>query len=84
MNLIRKTYNKTLALALFALILLGGMTPAMAVDFVSWDGTNVSFTPGVLVSPVATAAVAAAAAAAVLIVLAVGVRWVYKLVKGSK
>lgn len=68
----------------FALVTLFALTaPAWAAyDIVSTDGSgNVTFTPGSLVTPILTGVVAAVGSAAALVVLAVGVRWIYRMVK---
>jgi len=70
-----------LAMALWA---LANAVPAARADYsiVSADGSgNVTFTPGSLVAPILTGVVSAVASAAALIVLAVGVRWIYRMVK---
>jgi hypothetical protein len=71
------------ALALAVIALLQTVPSARAgYDIVSTDGSgNVTFTPGSLVSPILTGVVAAVGSAAALIVLAVGVRWIYRMVK---
>ncbi len=67
--------------ALFGLLSLVPMARA-SYDIVSTDGSgNVTFTPGSLVTPILTGVVAAVGSAAALIVLAVGVRWIYRMVK---
>jgi hypothetical protein len=77
---IRRGY---IALALALLALLNAVPAARAgYDIVTTDGSgNVTFTPGSLVTPILTGVVAAVGSAAALIVLAVGVRWIYRMVK---
>ena len=82
MKLIRKYWSRLLAFALIALGLLGALPARADYAIVSTDGSgNVTFTPGSLVTPILTGVVAAVASAAALIVLAVGVRWIYRMVK---
>ena len=79
---IRNYWTRLLAFA-FALLAMLSALPARAdYAIVSTDGSgNVTFTPGSLVTPILTGVVAAVASAAALIVLAVGVRWIYRMVK---
>jgi hypothetical protein len=49
------------------------------------DGTGeVTFSPGDVVTPVITGVIAAVGAAAALFVIAIGIRWLYRMVKTSK
>jgi hypothetical protein len=79
----RRGWRRFCALALAVIALLQTVPSARAgYDIVSTDGSgNVTFTPGSRVSPILTGVVAAVGSAAALIVLAVGVRWIYRMVK---
>lgn len=61
-------------------------TASAQYNFVTQDSTTgeISFTPADLVAPIVTAVIAAIAASAALFVLYTGVRWLYKVIKGSK
>lgn len=70
--------------ALFALA-VGFFAPAKAhAALVSYDGTNITWTPADLLTPLTNAITTAVAAAVVIFVIVVGVRWVMRMVKGAK
>ena len=82
MKLIRNYWARLLGFAFVVLGLLAALPARADYSIVSTDGSgNVTFTPGSLVTPILTGVVAAVASAAALIVLAVGVRWIYRMVK---
>ncbi len=72
------------ALALMCLVAFNlGVSKAQAA-LVSYDGTNVSWSVTDLLTPLTTAIVAAVGAAVVIFTIIVGVRWIFRMVKGSK
>lgn len=72
------------ALAVMCLIAFDlGMTKAQAA-LVSYDGTNVTWSVADLLTPLTTAVIAAVGAAVVIFTIWVGVRWIFRMVKGSK
>jgi hypothetical protein len=59
--------------------------PPLLGQIITYSGTNgVTFHPGTVVTPVITGVIAAVGAAAALFVIAVGIRWLYGMVKTSK
>lgn len=68
-----------------ALLAASGLTHAQSA-LVAYDGQTgaVSFTPSVAVTPVITGVVAAITAGLALFVAVVGIRWIYRTLKGSK
>lgn len=68
--------------AMLTLMLLGA--PLSQAQIVAYDGTNVTFAPASLVTPIATGVIAAIVAGTALFIIFVGVRWVYRATKLSK
>ena len=70
--------------ALCALAL--SMGNVLAADLVTYTEATgaVSFEPGGVVTPVITGVIAAVGAAAALFIISLGIRWLYKLVRGAK
>lgn len=80
-------YTSKAKLAIFGAVAAVTTTAAQAqYDFVAQDGTTgeISFDPGSLVAPIVTAIIAAIAASAAIFVLFMGVRMLFRVIKGSK
>jgi hypothetical protein len=75
--------NRFIALLILTLFT---MTKAHAdYGIVSTDGSgNISFTPGVIVLVLIGVAVATVVSAAALVLVWMGVKWIYRIIKGSK
>lgn len=74
---------KVMLLGLLGLVLFN--LPAYAItNIVSYADGEVTFSPGGLVTPIISGVVAAVGAAIALVLIAVGVRWIYKMIKGAK
>lgn len=66
-------------------VALGSSTPASAAyDIVTESSGTISFAPGVLVTAIITGVIAAVAASAALVVISLGVRWLFRMLKGAK
>lgn len=72
--------------AVGGLMLLPSGAQAQLTNLVAYDsGTgDVTFTPGGLVTPIIAGVIAAIGAGAALMIVTVGIRWVYRTIKGSK
>lgn len=55
-----------------------------AYDIVTESSGTISFAPGVLVTAIITGVIAAVASAAALVVISLGVRWLFRMLKGAK
>jgi hypothetical protein len=78
-------YLKSKYVALMGLLFVLSLN-AHAAGLVAYDDAtgNVTFTPGDLVSKVVVAIVAAVGAALAIGIISLGVRWIYRMVKGAK
>lgn len=78
--------SRVLGWVAMAFVAMLFMAPKSAAAIVSYnDGTGeVTFSPGDVVTPVITGVIAAVGAAAALFVIAIGIRWLYRMVKTSK
>jgi hypothetical protein len=65
---------------------LAASANAAATDLVTYTAETgaVTFAPGGVVTPVITGVIAAVTAAAALFVISLGIRWLYKLVRGAR
>lgn len=83
-----KTLKSKLAAVVAAVAVVlsfGAQNAQAAYDIVTSDSNgNVSFVPSALSGPIITAVIAAVGSAAALFVIALGVRWLYKMMRGSK
>jgi hypothetical protein len=70
-------------LAIMACVFFG-FTPPASAALVTYDGTNVTFSAAELLTPLVSALTVAIAASAVLFIIVVGVRWLFRMVKGRK
>jgi hypothetical protein len=70
-------------LAIMACVFFG-FTPPASAALVTYDGTNVTFSAAELLNPLVSALTVAIAAAAVIFIIVVGVRWLFRMVKGRK
>lgn len=76
--------RRAMALLALAFLSLAPMVARADYAIVSESSGTVTFTPGVLCTPIITGVVAGVGSAAALVVLWVGVRWLYRVFKGSK
>lgn len=83
LGLLARVTPRLALMAALALALIGVPLPTQAA-LVSYDGTNVEWSVTDLLTPLTTAIVAAVGAAVVIFTIIVGVRWIFRMVKGSK
>jgi hypothetical protein len=83
MNILKNRFGRMAAFG--AAVATLGLSRAQAA-FLAYDAQTqaVTFDPGAAIGPVITAVVAAVLAGVSLFVIAVGVRWVYRMLKGAK
>lgn len=82
---VRVVRKAALAVAVVGLTVLGAAHASAQYSIVSSDGSgNVSFTPSALVVPVITGVIACVAASAALVLIWIGVKWLYRVLKGAK
>lgn len=77
-------FSRWVAALVAALVFGLGSVAQAAYPIVTESSGTLTFAPSELVTPVITGAVAAVVSAAALVLLSVGVRWIYRLVKGSR
>lgn len=75
-----------LAVCTLGTLVLSGVSGQAQTNLVAYnEGTGaVTFTPGFIMTPIIGGVIAAVGAGVALVIIAVGVRWVYRIVKGSK
>lgn len=85
MNKLRNLWHRVAAFALVAFTAMLALPASAEYSIVTADSNgNVTFDPSGIVAPIITAVVAAVGSAAALFLIAVGVRWLYRMIKGSK
>lgn len=71
--------------AVLGLLVLGVQSASAQYAIVSSDASgNITFTPSGLVTPVITGVIACVTASAALVLIWIGVKWLYRVLKGAK